>query len=201
MVPRSDATVYLGATNRLSTEPEFGRPASLDEIATLIHDGAAELHTGLRDATLVATRVGHRPVTLDHLPLFGTTGHPMIHAATATYRCGVLLAPLAANIVADSITAPGSHADHPYRPTRPVQAPVMSDLLRLSARGLVDMLLQPGGTLPAGADEILARFLRAALTEISTGSSARAAAVQRIWQRAPMAESVPLLLDAVGRLG
>jgi len=200
IVPRADGTVYLGATNRLSTEPDHARGASLDEIGTLIHDGAAELNTTIRQATLVQARVGHRPVTFDHLPLFGTTGHPMIHMATATYRCGVLLAPLAANMVADCITAPGTYADHPYRPTREMPVPAMGDLLRTSARGLVDMLCQPGGTLPAGTDEALARFLHAALSEISAGNSVRAAAMRRIWERAPMAESVPLLLDAVGRL-
>lgn len=101
MVPRGDGTVYLGATNRLSTEPDYGQRATLDEIATLMHDATAELNTTLRDACLIEVRVGHRPVTLDHLPLFGRTGHPMVHLATGTYRCGVLLAPHAATIVAD----------------------------------------------------------------------------------------------------
>ncbi|GAA1378386.1 NAD(P)/FAD-dependent oxidoreductase [Catellatospora chokoriensis] len=200
MVPRPDGTVYLGATNRLSTEPDYNRDPDLDEVATLIHDAAAELHTALRQATLITTRVGHRPVTLDHLPLLGTTGHPMIHMASATYRCGVLLAPLAANIVADCVTAPQSHAGHPYRPTRQIATPALNDLLQDSARGLVDMLCQPGGVLPAGTDQTLAHVLHAALSEIATGNSTRAAAMRRIWQRAPMAEAVPLLLDAVGRL-
>lgn len=200
LVPRPDGSVYLGATNRLSTEPDYQRGPGLDEIATLIHDGAAELHADLRKATLRAARVGHRPVTIDHLPLLGSTGHPLIHLASATYRCGVLLAPLAANLVADGITAPGSHADHPYRPTRPMPRPVLADQLRESAPGLVDMLCQPGGVLPAGTDTQLAGVLRVALTEIAGSDGVGGSAMRRLWERAPMAEAVPLILEAVGRL-
>ncbi|WP_238448094.1 FAD-binding oxidoreductase [Micromonospora sp. 4G55] len=199
MVPR-DGLVYLGATNRLSTEPDYGQGASLDEIATLMHDATAELNTTLRDATLVDVRVGHRPVTLDHLPLIGRTGHPMVHLATGTYRCGVLLAPHAAKIVADGITAPGSTTSHAFSPRRTIRLPELADLITDSTRGLVDMLCQPGGSLPAGSHQMLERFLGAALHEIASGNSPRAVAVRRLWQRAPMAECLPLLLDAAGRI-
>ena len=200
MVPRADGRVYLGATNRLSTEPDYGRRATLDELATLMHDATSELNTTLRDAELMEVRVGHRPVTLDHLPLFGRTGHPMVHLATGTYRCGVLLAPHAATIVADGITTPGSTAAHPYSPRRQVHVPSLDDLINTSTRGLVEMLCQPGGNLPAGSEELLERFLGAALHEIAAGTSPRAVAVRRLWERAPMAECLPLLLDAAGRI-
>ena len=36
--------------------------------------------------------------------------------------------------------------------------------------------------------------------EIAAGTSTRAAAIRRLWQRAPMAECLPLLLDAAGRI-
>lgn len=200
MVPRPDGRVYLGATNRLSTEPDFTRRATLDELATLMHDATAELNTTLRDAELVDVRVGHRPVTLDHLPLFGRTGHPMVHLATGTYRCGVLLAPHAATIVADGITSPGSATGHPYSPRRHMQVPSLQELIATSTRGLVEMLCQPGGNLPAGSEELLERFLGAALHEIAAGTSPRAVMVRRLWERAPMAECLPLLLDAAGRI-
>ncbi|WP_432956927.1 NAD(P)/FAD-dependent oxidoreductase [Micromonospora haikouensis] len=200
MVPRGDGTIYLGATNRLSTEPDYGQPATLDEIATLVHDASAELNTTIREAGLVEVRVGHRPVTLDHLPLFGRTGHPMVHLATGTYRCGVLLAPHAAGIVADGITAPSSTSAHPYSPRRAMHLPALDDLISGGTRGLVDMLCQPGGSLPPGTREMLERFLEAALHEIAAGTSTRAVAMRRLWQRAPMVECLPLLLDAVGRI-
>ncbi|WP_433294429.1 NAD(P)/FAD-dependent oxidoreductase [Actinoplanes sp. CA-030573] len=200
MVPRADGHVYLGATNRLSTEPDYGRGATLDEIATLMHDATAELNTGLRDAELVEVRVGHRPVTLDHLPLFGRTGHPMVHLATGTYRCGVLLAPHAARLVADGITDPGTVGEHPYSPRRDMPVPALEELIGSSARGLVEMLCQPGGSLPAGSEDMLERFLTAALHELAVGDSTRAKAVRRLWDRAPMAECLPLLLDTAGRL-
>jgi glycine oxidase len=200
MVPRGGDLVYLGATNRLSTEPDYGRNATLDEVATLIHDASAELNTGLRDAEIVKVRVGHRPVTPDHLPLFGRTGHPMVHLATGTYRCGVLLAPHAARLIADGITAPTSVGEHAYSPRRQILTPSLEDLIASSVRGLVEMLCQPGGSLPAGSEQTLERFLDAGLREIATGSSPRAAAVRRLWERAPMAECLPLLIDVAGRL-
>jgi len=200
LVPRPDGATYLGATNRLSTEPDYTTRPSLDEIATLIHDGAAELNVGLREAALLEVRVGHRPVTIDHLPVFGRSGHPMVHLATGTYRCGVLLAPRAASLVADGITNPGSHADHPYSPRRHITAPALEDFLDTAARGLVEMICQPGGQLPAGSEEKLASFLRAGLLEMSVGSTTRAAVVRRLWNGTPMAECLPLLMDAAGRL-
>src|SRR5262249_19634117 len=81
LVPRGRGTVYLGATNRLSTEPDLHRRPSLDELATLIHDGAMELNTGLREAQLLGARGGHRPVTADHLPPVGRTRPDRGHAA------------------------------------------------------------------------------------------------------------------------
>lgn len=200
LVPRTDGTTYLGATNRLSTEPDYTTRASLDEIATLIHDGAAELNVELRDAALLEVRVGHRPVTIDHLPVFGRSAHPMVHLATGTYRCGVLLAPRAASLVADGITAPGSHADHPYSPQRDIIPPPLEDFVDTAAHGLVEMICQPGGQLPAGSEAKLAAFLRAALLEMSVGSTTRAAVVRRLWSGTPMAECLPLLMDAAGRL-
>jgi glycine/D-amino acid oxidase-like deaminating enzyme len=199
VVPRG-SDIYLGATNRLSTDPDYQAKASLDEIATLIHDGTAELHTGLRDAALLEVRVGHRPVTIDHLPVVGRSAHPMVHLATATYRCGVLLAPRIAGLIADGITTPGRHDDRPYSPRRPIAAPALEEFVDSSARGLVEMICQPGGQLPAGGEEKLAAFLRAGLLELAAGGSTRAAVVRRLWSGTPMAECVPLLMDAAGRL-
>jgi glycine/D-amino acid oxidase-like deaminating enzyme len=199
LVPRCDGRVYLGGTNRLSTRPDYDRGASLDEVATLVHDGSAELNTGLRDAALLGVRVGHRPVTTDHLPLLGRTGHPMVHLATGTYRCGVLLAPRAAQIVADGVTDPGRHDRHPYSPRRAMPAPTLGEVLAGSVGGLVEMLCQPAGQLPAGAAAELERFLQAALAELASGTTGPAAAVKRLWRQAPVRESVPLLLKAAAR--
>jgi glycine/D-amino acid oxidase-like deaminating enzyme len=201
LVPRGPGTVYLGATNRLSTEPDLHRRPSLDELATLIHDGAVELNTGLRDAQLLGVRVGHRPVTADHLPLIGRTRHDRVHVATGTYRCGVLLAPRAAALVAQEILAPGSGSDHPYSPRREVPAPRLPELLAEHAPGLAAQIGQPGGHLPPGAQAELEKVLHAALREMLTGSSPQSAALRRLWERAPIAECLPLLLTAAGRLG
>jgi hypothetical protein len=78
--------------------------------------------------------------------------------------------------------------------------PDLADLLSATGTGLVDMLCQPGGQLPPGADKQLAAILHAALAELATGTGPRAAVVNRIWQRAPMIETIPLVLAAIGRL-
>lgn len=201
MVPRGDGIVYVGATNRLSTEPDFAAASSLDEVATLIHDAASELNVGLREASLLDVRVGHRPVTIDHLPMVGRTGHPQIHLATGTYRCGVLLAPRIAQMVVDGIADPAEGSDHPYSPRRAIDAPMLEDFLDSAVHGLVEVICQPGGRLPAGAADKLAHFLHAALAEIAAGDATRATTIRRLWARAPMVECVPLLMDAVGRVG
>jgi hypothetical protein len=124
----------------------------------------------------------------------------MVHLATGTYRCGVLLAPRAAQLVADGITDPGSHDDHPYSPRRQLVVPALKDFIDRAAIGLVEMICQPGGQLPAGAGDKLAAFLRAGLLEMSQGTSTRAAVLRRLWDGSPMSECVPLLMDAAGRL-
>lgn len=199
MVPRRDL-VYVGATNRLSTDPDPSVPATFDELSTLIHDAAVELHTDLRRAHLVQVRVGHRPVTLDHLPVIGPTGHPMIHAVTGTYRCGILLAPHLATLVVNAITEPGSLTEHPYRATRPMPTLALEDVIGPAVPGLVEMICQPGGTLPPAGQDLLIRYLEASLRELADGASPRAAAVRRLWARAPIAECLPLILDTAGRM-
>lgn len=69
-------------------------------------------------------------------------GDPRVLLATATYRCGVLLAPLLADLVADEITEPGSLAAHPYRVDRPMPMEIDregDDFAKLDRyRGVVD---------------------------------------------------------------
>lgn len=197
-VPRADGSLYIGGTNRLATEPA-ARRASLDEISTLIHGAASEINTRLRHAELAATLLGHRPYTLDHLPLIGRTADPRLLVATATYRCGILLAPHLARLTVEEVEHPGALADHPYTATRPMPAPAMSDLLdNRAAAGLIDMLCQPGGTLPPGAEDELEPFLLSCLAA-ATNPAQSSATVRRLTERAPVAEAIPLIFDAIGR--
>ncbi|GAB3167378.1 FAD-dependent oxidoreductase [Amycolatopsis stemonae] len=194
LVARADGRTYLGATNRLSTRPEPGRAASVDEIATLLHDGVRELNTGLRDAQVTDIRVGYRPYTIDHLPLVGRTANPKVLVATATYRCGILLAPRVATLIRTELEHPGALDNHPYSPRRTMPVPDLAQLVDGRGDALVELICQPGGHLPGGAADQLSAMLRAALIHEHAGPAAR-----RLLSSAPVEEVLPLLLDVAGR--
>jgi D-amino-acid dehydrogenase len=75
---------------------------------------------GLRDATLLETRVGFRPATPDGLPVLGRLpGHPEIVLATGFGPTGLTLAPLAGALVAEVVLGEEPRIDlAPYRPDR-----------------------------------------------------------------------------------
>ena len=100
LVPRPDGTVLAGATTWDTGETDT-RPtvrAALDLLCA-----AAELVPDLRDAELVAHRVGLRPGTPDNRPLVGPTRVPGLLLATGHYRHGFLLAPETARQVAAAV--------------------------------------------------------------------------------------------------
>jgi glycine oxidase len=186
LVPRAGTTAYLGATNRRTLAPNRTGAATLDEVAVLIKDATRAIDYRLAGAELLRTQVGYRPYTLDHLPLVGLTADPRILLATATYRCGVLLAPLLADLVADETTEPGSLAVHPYRADRPMPVPQLSDLLTpATLRGLADHLTGPNARPGSTSQRQLAAIL---------------AATARLFARAPVAEVLPSLLALAERL-
>ncbi|WP_072474452.1 NAD(P)/FAD-dependent oxidoreductase [Amycolatopsis australiensis] len=194
LVARSDGRTYLGATNRLSTRPEPGRRASVDEIATLLHDGVHELNAGLRDAQVTDVRVGYRPYTVDHLPLVGRTANHKVLVATATYRCGILLAPRVATLIRSELEHPGTLDDHSYSPRRAMPVPDLAQLVHGRGDALAELLCQPGGHLPGGAVDQLGSVLCAALVHQHADP-----AVRRLTRSAPVEEVLPLLLDVAGR--
>ncbi len=201
LVPRADGTAYLGATNRLTLAPKLDGAATLDELAVLISDAACTIDHRLAGAELLRTQVGYRPYTLDHLPLVGPTADPRILLATATYRCGVLLAPLLAELVADEITEPGSLACHPYRAGRPMPAPPPGDLLTAAAlRGLADHLTGPSRRRGRAGQRQLTAVLAAALPALLTRQDPIGQAAARLLARAPVVEVLPALLALAERL-
>ena len=201
LVPRTDGAVYLGGTNRLTLDADPGQAASLDEVAVLAADAGDLLDPRLRSAGLRSARVGLRPYTLDHLPLIGRTGEPGVLLATATYRCGVLLAPRLAQLVAEEITTPGALDAHPYRATRPMPAPDIEQVLaKGAAQGLLDHLLQGGGHLTPAQQGEFAAFTALALRALLEEKSAAGTAVRRLWDRAPVIEAVPALFALARRL-
>jgi glycine/D-amino acid oxidase-like deaminating enzyme len=196
VVPRADGMTYLGATNRLTTTPEPTLGPQLSELDDLIGGCVRELDRRLRRAEVVTMSVGHRPVTADRLPLVGRTDESWLLVATGTWRNGVVLAPLIADLVADDVAEPGAGAHHPFSATRDLTpAPLDAAAIERAAQGLAQTLLGDGSVAPGRASD-LAAFFAHALTRESEGPDRT---VARLLQRAPMEEALPLLFDLLTR--
>lgn len=200
IVPGAEGTLCVGATNRLTTIPDPDRPATLGELRVLASEASALLDPRLSAAGVLSTRTGLRPYTLDHLPLLGRTHEPALLLATATYRCGILLAPRVAALIAEEITTSGALDQHPYRTLRPMPTPEIHSVLDESAGDLLEHLLQGGGQLPPGAGGEFSAFTTLALRALLDERSAAGAALRRLWQAAPVAEAIPSLYALARRL-
>jgi glycine oxidase len=205
VVPRAAGQVYLGATNRLTTNPDFERGATLGEINNLLQGGVRELNERFNEAELDHVAVGYRPLAVDRLPLVGRTGDPRVLLASGAYRNGVLLAPLVATLIAEEVMTPGLHAEHPYSPRRAL-APGGSDeldaWLRMGSRNALTTILEPGGSLPNGREHDLAALFYATFSlllnpEFDAGGLRGQA--QRLLLRAPIEEVIPSLFDLIAR--
>jgi glycine oxidase len=100
VVPWSDDSVLVGATVE---DAGFDESTSLDGIRSLM-DAAVAVLPGARTAALREVRVGLRPMAPGGLPFIGPLPEmPAVCVASGHYRNGILLAPLTASLVADSI--------------------------------------------------------------------------------------------------
>ena len=203
VLPRGEGTLYVGATNRLSTAPDLAREATLGEVDTLLRGAVAEVSTALRDAELLAVQVGHRAVTADHLPLVGRTRDPRVLIATGTYRNGVLLAPRVAELIGAELSRPGSQEAHDWSPRREVLPVDLAAVLSRAAAGLVATGVGSSAQ-PWGRDLELAQVVEVTLG-LLTGSDVDrdrlARKASRLLARAPLEEALPLLFDLVARHG
>ena len=198
LVPRADSLTYLGATNRFSTQPAQGVGANLAELGDLISSGVRELDARLRRAEVVQTFVGHRPVTLDRLPLVGRTAEPAILLATATWRNGFVMAPVVADLIAEELAEPGATGKHPFAASRAIEAPPLdAPAVLRAAEGIADTLLG-GATMAPGRNDDLVALLHGALSDAVERSDGDRA-LARLLDRAPLEETLPLVFDLLAR--
>lgn len=134
LVPRGPAGVYLGGTNRASRHPRVLGGATAGEVVHLLLSAGQELHRALPSWDLTAAPWGHRPLPVDGLPIAGRTAFPGLSIATGTYRNGVLLAPLLADMVACELD--GGSPDAIFSPRREV---VPADPLAILDEGIGDL--------------------------------------------------------------
>jgi glycine oxidase len=121
VVPRPDGRIVAGST--LETDGYEKRITPSGQMKILI--AAIELSPSLANAEIVETWSGLRPGTPDRLPIigpvsgFGTPGPAGVTIATGHYRNGILLAPITARLVAESILGEALSLDiAPYSPLR-----------------------------------------------------------------------------------
>ncbi|MEV5575221.1 FAD-dependent oxidoreductase [Spirillospora sp. NPDC052269] len=145
LVPRAGGAAYLGATNRLTPPGETSTAPALEEVLAVVQSVGDELNTGVYHRELASISVGHRPYTVDHLPLVGPTEDPRVLAATASYRNGVLLAPYIADLIAGHLRGALSLDAQPWSPTRTVVPPSLEEALGDRMQMLIDVLLPAEG--------------------------------------------------------
>lgn len=97
VVPRESGEVVVGAT---SSEIGFDDAVEAGGLSNLLADALALL-PGLEEAAFTGVDVGFRPATPDHAPIVGLLGG--VAVALGSYRNGILLAPLLAEVVVEAI--------------------------------------------------------------------------------------------------
>lgn len=102
-VPRADGEIVLGATTE-----ELGHDTRVTAggVWELLRDGH-DLLPGITELELVETNVGLRPGSPDNAPLLGPTVLPGLLVATGHYRNGVLLTPVSAASMAETLATGG----------------------------------------------------------------------------------------------
>jgi glycine oxidase len=99
-VPRGDGRLVVGATVE---ERGFDEQVTAGAVYTLLRD-IYELLPGIAELELRETAVGLRPGTPDNAPLIGRTEIEGVMCATGHYRNGILLTPVTADAIAQTVT-------------------------------------------------------------------------------------------------
>ncbi|MGE5243625.1 MAG: glycine oxidase ThiO [Betaproteobacteria bacterium] len=115
LVPWDDGTLLVGATVE---DAGFDERVTAAGVRDLL-EAACDLVPHAWAATFIGARVGLRPATSDGFPIIGPSGVvPNLMYATGHYRNGVLLAPLTAQLLADTMME-GQVVDPVLRATDP----------------------------------------------------------------------------------
>lgn len=100
LVPRPGGELVVGAT---STELGYDTRVLAGGVFSLLRDGRTVLPI-LDELELVESVAGLRPATPDNAPVLGPSGLDGLLWATGHYRNGVLLTPVTAQVIAETIT-------------------------------------------------------------------------------------------------
>lgn len=115
LVPRSDGRIVIGSTLE---DVGYNKQTNVDTIQNLLH-AARVVVPAVANARVHEDWAGLRPGTPDHLPLLGETSIRGYFIASGHYRDGILLAPVTARLMTESILGkPLSQDLSAFSPTR-----------------------------------------------------------------------------------
>jgi glycine oxidase len=117
VLPLSDGSLYLGASNDVFIRPQTTPMAGV--VHFLLECAMEQINPNLYRSTPIFMRTGNRPVTADGFPLIGQTSWEGLFILTGTYRDGFHQSPVLSQIIADEIVGVKA-MEHGFRPERPL---------------------------------------------------------------------------------
>ena len=116
VVPQSDGSLYLGASNDVYLQPQTLPMTGI--VHFLLECGIEQINPTLYRSNLLTTRTGNRPVTTDGFPMIGETSWDGLYVLTGTYRDGFHKSPVLAQMMAEEILGEEATWQHDYQPER-----------------------------------------------------------------------------------
>lgn len=104
LIPRSDRRILLGATLEGAG---FDKRTDAETIEEL-YRAAVEVVPAIGEMRIHDAWAGLRPASPDNLPILGETSLPGYFAATGHYRDGIMLAPITAEIMTQTLVGKGA---------------------------------------------------------------------------------------------
>jgi glycine oxidase len=99
LIPRKDGRILIGATVEYAG---FHKAVTVEGINSLLA-AAIEMVPSIRACEVIESWSGLRPDTPDHLPIIGESGIKNLLLATGHFRNGILLAPVTAELITESL--------------------------------------------------------------------------------------------------
>lgn len=196
VVPRDRGRLYLGATNFLGFDHDVDAGVQPAELHNLFDEILHQINADIRYSRIEEFRVGYRPIASHRRPVIGETQLPGLHFATGTYRNGMLMAPLAAEVVSDAIMGADGAAGNPFGAAAGPEVADFDRLGEIGIRDIVSFLHEPRGELPYDRAAELRRYVTA-LFQMATRDEERyvdlRARFRQRLEEAPFNETMHLL--------
>lgn len=200
VVPRPGrGNLYLGATNFLVQNKDIDTRVQPAELHGLFDDTIHQLNTHLRTSRIEEIRVGFRPITMFRRPAIGRTSLPNLYLATGTYRNGILMAPLMAEIIAHEmgVRSTPPTVENPYPVSkRETNSNSIDRIMQIGVRDIVAFLQEPNNPLPYDRSGELEHYLRTLFSLVmndDAGSEELRNGIRKRIAEAPFSETMHML--------